>query len=130
MSLYCSRNLNKSSEYQIDKGKFQASSGDLKWLPVIATAFLRQLPQWGADFDSAIASQDLGLQLNLLHKMKGSCYAVGAYPAAESITEIEALQACVNPLTHSELFFQLALVEAELHTIIAGGDPLRPRPTD
>ena len=75
---------------EIDLLQFQQSSGDLKWLPVVAAAFLRQLPQWRMDFDAALAAQNPGHQIDLLHKIKGSGYAVAASTAIETIAQAEA----------------------------------------
>lgn len=108
---------------QIDTLKFQKSSGGLKWLPVVAAAFLRQLPRWREDFEAAVAARNVETQLELLHKIKGSCYAVAAYPAASSIVQAEAQQARGEPLVPSALLGQLALVEAELQSIIASAPP-------
>jgi len=104
---------------QIDLAKFQQSSGSLKWLPVVASAFLRQLPQWREDFDAALASQNRTHQTDLLHKIKGACYAVAAYGAIDVITKAEVQQARGRPLAPARLLEQLALLEADLLAIVA-----------
>ena len=104
---------------QIDLLKFQESSGELKWLPVVAAAFLRQLPQWRVDFDAALAADNRTQQFDLLHKIRGSCYAVAAYSAIEVIEQSEALHARGKAVASAKLMRQLALVEAELQNIVA-----------
>ncbi len=103
----------------IDLVKFQKSSGDLKWLPVVAAAFLRQLPQWRQDFETAVATNDGSQQVDLLHKIKGSCYAVAAYNAVEVVIQAEAQQARGETLMSRGVLAQMALVESELQAIIA-----------
>jgi len=105
----------------IDLLKFEQSSGNLKWLPVVAAAFLRQLPQWRVDFAAALAEQNPGHQVDLLHKIKGACYAVAAYNTIEAIAQAEAAHALGKPLAPSRLLRHLEWVEAELHTIV--GNP-------
>lgn len=104
---------------EIDLLQFQQSSGDLKWLPVVAAAFLRQLPQWRMDFAAALAAQNPGQQIDLLHKIKGSCYAVAASTAIEAIAQAEAAHALGKPLAASRLLRHLESVEAELRAIVA-----------
>ena len=104
---------------EIDLLKFQQSSGNLKWLPVVAAAFLRQLPQWRVDFDAALAEQNSGHQIDLLHKIKGACYAVAAYNTIDVVTLAEAAHALGKPLAPSQLLRHLEWVEAELRIIVA-----------
>lgn len=103
---------------EIDLLKFQQSSGSLKWLPAAAAAFLHQLPQWRIDFDAALKAQDCTQQNDLLHKMKGACYAVAAYKAADAITWCETQQGCNKVIFLSGLASQLALVEAALQVFL------------
>jgi len=104
---------------EIDLLKFQQSSGNLKWLPVVAAAFLRQLPQWRLDFETALREESLGHQVELLHKIKGSCYAVAAYNTIDEIILAEATYALGKPLAPSRLLRHLEWVEAELRAIVA-----------
>ncbi len=104
---------------EIDLRKFEQTSGNLKWLPMVAAAFLRQLPQWRVDFAAALATRNLSYQGDLLHKIKGSCYAVAAYPTIEVIRQAEATHALGKPLRPSRLLRHLESVEAELHAIVA-----------
>lgn len=104
---------------QIDLVKFEQSSGDLKWLPMVAAAFLRQMPEWREDFDAALTACNRTLQVDLLHKLRGACYAVAAYKTVEVIARIEALHKRGKPVAPLKLFGQLALVETELQAIIA-----------
>jgi hypothetical protein len=104
---------------EIDLLKFEQSSGHLRWLPVVAAAFIQQLARWRVDFAAALAEQNLGRQVDLLHEIKGSCYAVAAYNAVGVINQAEAALALGMPLASSRLLGQLERVEAELHAIIA-----------
>ena len=104
---------------EIDLLKFEQSSGNLKWLPMVAAAFLRQLPQWRVDFAAALAAQNPGHQIDLLHKIKGACCAVAAYNIIEVIIQAEAAQALGGPLAPARLLRHLECVEAELHAIVA-----------
>lgn len=103
---------------EIDLLKFERSSGNLQWLPAAATAFLLQLPRWHIDFDAAMKAQDCTQQNDLLHKMKGACYAVAAYKAADAIAWGETQQGCNKEIFLSGLAGQLALVEAELQMFL------------
>ena len=103
----------------IDMLKFQQSSGELLWLPVVAAAFLRQLPEWRLEFAAAMAAHDLDQQADLLHKIRGSCYAVAAYRAAEEVTLAEAALALGKPLAPSRLLGCLESAESELRLIVA-----------
>ncbi|MBC7443975.1 MAG: hypothetical protein H7273_00685 [Polaromonas sp.] len=103
----------------IDLLKFQQSSGELRWLPVVAAAFLRQLPEWRLEFAAALAAHDLGQQADLLHKMRGSCYAVAALRAAQEIALAEAALARGQQLAPRQLLDRLELAEAELRLIVA-----------
>lgn len=104
---------------EIDTFKFQKTSGNLKWLPVIAAAFLRQLPQWHTDFAVALAEQNTGHQIDLLHKLKGACQAVAAYRIIQEISHAEAIHALGERLMPSRLLNHLEVVASELRTIVA-----------
>ncbi|NDP64159.1 hypothetical protein [Polaromonas sp.] len=104
---------------EIDLLKFEQSSGHLKYLQLVGAEFLRQLPQWRTDFAAALAQNNLSHQLDLLHKIKGSCYAVAAYNTIEVITQSEAAHALDKPQGYSRLLHRLEWVEAELHAIVA-----------
>jgi hypothetical protein len=108
---------------QIDLVKFEESSGDLKWLPMVAAAFLRQMPKWREDFDAALAASNGTLQLDLLHKLRGACYAVASYKTVEVIARSEALHRRGKSLAPVRLLNQLALVETELQAIIDNPPP-------
>lgn len=107
---------------QIDLVRFRKSTRSLKWLPRVGSAFLGQLPAWREDFDTALAHQDRVMQAALLHKLKGSYYAVAAYKAVHVLIEVEALLESGAPLPCAALLSQLALVEAELQAIVASPD--------
>lgn len=104
---------------EIDLLKFEQSSGHLKWLPVVAAAFLRQLPQWRVDFATALAEQNPGQQLDLLHKIKGSCHAVAAYKIIEVINQAEVAHGLCEPLAQFGLLSHLERVETDLRVIVA-----------
>ena len=74
---------------QLDIPRFLESTGGMDLLALIGTAYIRQLPQWRADFSSAIRGHDIRSLAALLHKMKGSCYAVGAHAAAAQFQTAE-----------------------------------------
>lgn len=103
---------------EIDLSEFHLSSGNVKWLPVVAAAFLRQLPQWRLDFSEALATQNFSAQIDLLHKLKGSCHAVAARHTVEAITQAEVAHALGKLLEPSRLLRHLDGVEAELRTIV------------
>lgn len=104
---------------EIDLLEFGRLTGDLRWLSLTAGVFLRQLPQWRSDLAAAVSVQDVGLQLDLLHKMKGSCYAVAAYKIGENINSAELAHAAGTPLPLSLLLRHLERVETELRAILA-----------
>ena len=104
---------------EIDRSKFEQMSGDLRFLPLVASGFLQQLPQWYVEFASAIAAQNKEDTLALLHKIKGSCYAVAAYGAVDVLKQAEKAYALGNPLVTSELLSRVASVATELRVIVA-----------
>lgn len=109
---------------EIDRLEFHRSTGELKWLPVVAAAFVKQLPEWRLDFAAALAAHNPGQQADLLHKIRGACYAVAACRAAEEIALAEARLALGRPLVPARLLDRLELVEAELRLIVAS-EPAR-----
>lgn len=108
---------------EIDLLKFEQLSGRLTWLPAVAAAFLQQLPKWRLDFATALATHNLVDQLELLHKIKGSCYAVAAYNTVKVISQAQEAHALGLPLAPLELLLQLERVEAELRTIVVNAPP-------
>lgn len=104
---------------EIDRLKFHQTAGDLKWLPAVAAAFLRQLPEWRLELAGALAACDAGQQADLLHKMRGACYAVAAVRIAQEIALAEAALARGQPLAPRQLLDRLELAEAELRLIVA-----------
>ena len=109
---------------EIDRLEFHRSSGELKWLPVVAAAFVKQLPAWRLDFAAALAAHDPRRQAELLHKIRGACHAVAACGAAEEIARAEAALALGQPLVPARLLARLERVEAELR-LIAASEPAR-----
>lgn len=70
------------------------------------------------DFAAALTEQNIGHQIDLLHKLKGSCQAVAACRMIEQIARTEALQSLGEPLMPSRLLHHLQSVEAELRVIV------------
>ncbi len=108
---------------EIDLLKFEAASGHLKFLPAVALGFLRQLPQWHLDFEAALASHNAHAQEELLHKIKGACYAVAAYDTVEVVNQAEAAHGRGEPLLPADLLAHLQRVEVELQAIVANAPP-------
>lgn len=108
---------------EIDLLKFEAASGHLKFLPAVALGFLRQLPQWHLAFADALASQNVHAQLELLHKIKGACYAVAAYDTVDVVHQAEAAHGSGEPLLPADLLAHLQRVEVELQAIVANAPP-------
>jgi HPt (histidine-containing phosphotransfer) domain-containing protein len=78
---------------QVDIASFQATTGGLVLLAKVAAAFLRQLEPWRRDFQSKSEAGETRAMAELLHKMKGSCYAISAHAAAAQFAASEhALQ--------------------------------------
>lgn len=102
---------------EIDVVRFEQSSGELRWLPVVAAAFLKQLPSWRIDFSAALEAEDQNLQLVLLHKMKGACQAVAARKTAEVIEDTESAYTLRAAPNLTSLLSHLDRVEAELRII-------------
>lgn len=73
----------------IDIADFVRYSGDLALLSQVCEAFLEQLPPWRLAFDEASGAGDRFALGKLLHKMKGSCYAVSAHGVARTLEEAE-----------------------------------------
>jgi HPt (histidine-containing phosphotransfer) domain-containing protein len=91
----------------------------------IALAFVGQLPDWRDQFTESTDSAQLAL---LLHKMKGSCYAISASGAAQAFAQAE--QALHQPSFKADqmprLLALIAEIEAELQMLI---EEHRPQPT-
>lgn len=73
----------------IDVAHFVRSSGSPALLSLVCRAFLSQLPAWQAAFDEAGRLGDHQALGELLHKMKGCCYAVSALDAARDFEHAE-----------------------------------------
>lgn len=109
---------------KIDIPRFKQSTGELSLLALVGAAFIRQLPQWRADFCVQAEAHNSGTVASLLHKMKGSCYAVAAYGAADAFEQAEhTLQRSERDgwqLETSGLLDLLDQIEKELQLIVAG----------
>jgi HPt (histidine-containing phosphotransfer) domain-containing protein len=78
---------------QVDIARFQSTTGGLVLLGKVAAAFLRQLEPWRQAFAAKSAAGETRAMAELLHKMKGSCYAISAHEAAAQFAAAEhALQ--------------------------------------
>ena len=73
------------------------------------------------DFADALASQNTHAQLELLHKIKGACYAVAAYNTADVVHQAEAAHGRGEPLSPADLLAHLQRVEVELQVIVWDG---------
>lgn len=104
--------------HEIDVKAFEHSSGELSLLPVVAAAFLKQLPMWRVHFAAALELKEQSTLLDLLHKMRGACQAVAAVQAGEHIGQYESLIAHGDNLFARNLLARLEHIEAELLAII------------
>lgn len=108
--------------HQIDMIRFKKSTYSVKLMKTIAEAFIRQLPPWRAEFVEQTEAHHISALENLLHKMKGSCFAVSAYDGASQFGLAEEMIRNASPETwRSQSSMLLSLVdqiEAELIAII------------
>ena len=106
----------------IDIPRFIEFTGELDFLAVVSEAFLRSLPLWRADFCQATEAYEIDALANLLHKMKGSCYAVAAHGAAAQFELAEHDISNTNQDTwrrqSSILLDLIEQIEIELRAII------------
>ena len=102
---------------EIDIVRFEQLAGHSRWLGAAAAAFLVQIPQWYQDFYIATSTQSIRDQWVLLHKIKGSCYAVGAYGLTELIQQAEAEKVLGKALTTQMLLSRLEQLGAELRAV-------------
>lgn len=102
----------------LDAARFTQQAGGSPALMVrVAQAFLSQLPQWRADFATATQRKD-GVGL-LLHKMKGSCYAISAAQAAETFSQAEQALRAAEPNAQAQWQNLLDLI-GEIETELLG----------
>jgi peroxiredoxin len=75
---------------QINTFRFNQTLRNVDLMTVVTQAFLRQLPLWRSDFCSQTEVHNIVALSDMLHKMKGSCFAVAADDAAEQFGLAEA----------------------------------------
>ena len=97
--------------------------GNPDLLARLATAFLRQLPVWLADFELHSQSGDTGSVAKLLHKMKGSCHAVSATAVALEFEKAEQTLAASLPWNGALLLQLLQEMKQEFTLILAEQTP-------
>lgn len=109
----------------LDVALFVRTSGNRALLAIVGQAFLDQLPGWRHDVDAASQRDDRPALGDLLHKMKGGCYAVAANPAALAFDAAEralpTMTRAAWTATSAMLLSLLARIELELivHTASA-----------
>jgi len=89
----------------------------------LAAAFLRQLPDWLADFELHSQAGDHERVARLLHKMKGSCHAVSATAVALEFEKAEHTLAASLPWNSALLLQLLQEMKEEFTLILAGHTP-------
>ena len=89
----------------------------------LATAFLRQLPVWLAEFELHSQAGDKERVAKLLHKMKGSCHAVSATKVALEFEKAELNLAASLPLNSDLLLKFLQEIKEEFTLILTGQSP-------
>jgi hypothetical protein len=108
----------------IDIPLFIKSCGDLNLLAIVSEAFLRQVPSWRTDFCKITETYDVDALADLLHKMKGSCYAISAHGVAAAFNLAERNIRNGNqkawPRQSSILLDLMDQIELELRAIISG----------
>lgn len=108
--------------HHIDIFRFRKTLFNVELMAVVTQAFLRQLPPWRSDFCSQTEAHHVSALADLLHKMKGSCFAVAADDAA---VQFGLAEDCLNHISHEEwrrrssmLLKVLDEIEAELRNIL------------
>lgn len=99
----------------VDAKRFAQQAGNPALMLRIARAFLSQSPQWRAEFAHAAPHHDQ--RSALLHKMKGSCYAISATGAAQAFAQAEAVLHATDDQTQ-HLLTLVSEIEAELLALI------------
>lgn len=108
----------------IDRQKLASLIGDNPdLLARLAAAFLRQLPDWLADFELHTQAGDTERVARLLHKMKGSCHAVSATAVALEFEKAEHTLAASMPWNGALLLQLLNEMKDEFTLILAGQTP-------
>ncbi len=108
----------------IDRQQLASLIGDNPdLLARLAVAFLRQLPDWLADFELHSQAGDNERVARLLHKMKGSCHAVSATAVALEFEKAEHTLAASLPWNGALLLQLLDEMKDEFTLILAGQTP-------
>jgi HPt (histidine-containing phosphotransfer) domain-containing protein len=108
----------------IDRQQLATVIGDKpELLARLAAAFLRQLPDWLADFEQHSEAGDTERVIKLLHKMKGSCHAVSATAVALEFEKAEHTLAASLPWNAALLLQLLQEMKDEFTLILAGQTP-------
>jgi HPt (histidine-containing phosphotransfer) domain-containing protein len=104
----------------IDRQQLASLIGDNPdLLARLAAAFLRQLPDWLADFELHSQAGDTERVARLLHKMKGSCHAVSATAVALEFEKAEHTLAASLPWNSALLLQLLQEMKQEFTLILA-----------
>jgi hypothetical protein len=107
--------------HQINTYRFNQTLHNVELMTTVTQAFLRQLPLWRSDFCRHTEAHNVSALAELLHKMKGSCFAVAADDAAVQFGLAEAgLKSSSEEewrSTSSMLLNVLDEIEAELRNI-------------
>ena len=108
----------------IDRQQLTSLIGDNPdLLARLAAAFLRQLPDWLADFELHSQAGDNERVARLLHKMKGSCHAVSATAVALEFEKAEHTLAASLPWNGALLLQLLDEMKDEFTLILAAQTP-------
>ncbi len=114
----------KQTDRHIDRDQLASLIGDNPdLLARLAAAFLRQLPDWLADFELHSQAGDTERVARLLHKMKGSCHAVSATAVALEFEKAEHNLAASLPWNGALLLQLLQELKEEFTLILAGQTP-------
>jgi HPt (histidine-containing phosphotransfer) domain-containing protein len=114
----------KQTHKHIDRHQLTSLIGDNPdLLARLAAAFLRQLPDWLADFELHSQAGDNERVARLLHKMKGSCHAVSATAVALEFEKAERTLAASLPCNGALLLQLLQELKEEFTLILAGQTP-------
>lgn len=108
----------------IDRQQLAQLIGDNpELLARLAGVFLRQLPDWLADFERHSQAGDTERVAKLLHKMKGSCHAVSATAVALEFEKAERTLAASQPWNGALLLQLLQEMKQEFTLILADHQP-------
>lgn len=113
-----------TSHTHIDRQRLTSMIGNKpELLARLAAAFLRQLPEWLAEFELHSQAGDHERVARLLHKMKGSCHAVSATAVALEFEKAEHTLAASLPWNSALLLQLLQEMKEEFTLILAGQTP-------